>query len=318
MCKPIRAAAVVGPTASGKTALAIHLARRFATDVIGCDSMQIYRELEIGTAKPTKQERAAAHHRMIDFLDPALSYSAADYASDARREVLALTEAKRLPLFCGGTGLYLEAVRTGRHTEQPATDPALREALTREAAERGSAAMHEELRRIDPEAAAAIHPNNLRRVLRAIEIHRATGRTKSDRDAESRALPPFLELTVLSLVPADREALHRRIDRRVRAMVSEGLFEEVEGLLARGYLDPATTAGQAIGYKEAAAAIRGECTREAAIEQICYATHRYARRQLTWFRAIPGAIELSVPEGGLTEADCRRIGDTLASCLHLG
>ncbi len=295
-----RAVAVLGPTAVGKTELSLRLAEALGAEILGCDSMQIYRYMDIGTAKPTAAERAAVPHHMVDFLTPDLPYSAADYARDAAAAVKKVREAGKLPLFCGGTGLYLEAVRSARHGQGLAPNEAVRRALEAEAEARGGTAMYEDLRRIDPAAAAATHQNNLRRVLRALEIYRVTGRTKSDWDAETKRTPPALSLLTLGLMPPDREALHRRIDRRVDAMMEAGFYEEVGGLLARGYLRPDSTAGQAIGYRELAAVHRGEMTREAAIAEIKFATHRYARRQLTWFRAIPGIVWLPVSEDGAT------------------
>ena len=163
MKKP-RILAVVGPTASGKTSLAVALALRLGGEVISCDSMQIYRRMDVGTAKPTAEERARAPHHMVDFLSPDLAYSAADYAQDARTAIDGILSRGHLPILCGGTGLYLEAVRSGRHDELPAIDPAVREQLEREAAECGAEAMHRRLAEVDAPSAAAIHPNNLRRL----------------------------------------------------------------------------------------------------------------------------------------------------------
>ena len=295
-----RVVAIVGPTASGKTAFSLDVAERFGGEIVGCDSMQIYQRMDIGTAKPTAAERARVPHHMVDFLAPNLPYSAADYAQDALTAVGDILGRGRLPIFCGGTGLYLEAARSGRHEGLPAISPDVREALEAEAALCGADAMHARLAEVDPVSAAAIHPNNQRRVLRALEIFRATGKPKSEWDRESRERPPALSMLVLALFPTDRAALHARIDRRVDCMMEEGLAEEVSALYRDGLLSEGTTAGAAIGYKEYAAALRGECTEAEAVAEIKIATHRYARRQLTWFRAIEGAIHLSCDERGVT------------------
>ncbi len=300
-----RAVAIVGPTASGKTALSLALGEAFLGEIVGCDSMQIYRGMDIGTAKPTAEERARLPHHMFDFLSPDTPYSAADYAEDAMRSVLDILSRGRVPILVGGTGLYLEALRTARHEGLPAVPDALRAALLREAEERGAEAMYRELSQIDPEAAAAIHPHNQRRVLRALEIYRTTGRRKSELDAERASLAPRLSLLVFGLFPTDRAVLHERIDRRVDAMVAEGLRGEVEALLREGYLKEGTTAGAAIGYKEYAEAIRLEISEEEAIRRIKVATHRYARRQLTWFRATKDILPLACGKDGVEEEAVR-------------
>ena len=303
-----RAVAVVGPTASGKTDFALDLAEQYGGEIVGCDSMQIYRDMDIGTAKPTPAERARAPHTMIDFLPPDSPYSAGDYAADALEAIRGILSRGRLPILCGGTGLYLEAVRSGRHEGLPPVPEELRTALVAEADAVGGMEMHRRLAEIDPETAAAVHPNNLRRTLRALEIYYATGRKKSDWDAESRNRPPALSVLVLGLFPEDRAALRERIDRRVDRMVEAGLREEVTRLFDRGLLVGGTTAGAAIGYKEYAAALRGEITEAEAIEAIKVATHRYARRQLTWFRAVPDIVCLPCDAGGVT-APGRRIAE---------
>ena len=307
-----RAVAVVGPTASGKTELAIRLAERYGGEIVGCDSMQIYREMDIGTAKPTPAERARAPHTMIDFLPPEHAYSAADYAEDAMLAIRDILARGRIPILCGGTGLYLEAVRSGRHEGLPPVPDALRERLTAEAETLGAAEMHRRLAALDPKTAEAVHPNNLRRTLRALEIYYATGRPKSEWDEESRRHPPALSVLVLALFPTDRAALRERIDRRVDRMVEEGLRAEVERLYGRGLLAEGTTAGAAIGYKEYAAALRGEISEGEAIEAIKVATHRYARRQLTWFRAIPDAVHLPCDGGGVTPEGYRIAEEQIA------
>ena len=243
---------------------------------------------------------------MFDFLSPDTPYSAADYAEDAMRAVSDILARGRVPILVGGTGLYLEALRTGRHEGLPPVPAELRTALAKRAEEEGAEGMHRELLRLDPASGAAIHPNNVKRVLRALEIYYLTGRKKSELDAERAAGAPRLSLLVFGLFPTDRAVLHDRIDRRVDAMVREGLREEVEALLAAGYLGEGTTAGAAIGYKEYAEAIRGAIGEEEAIRQIKVATHRYARRQLTWFRATPGILPIPTGECGVPEEEIAR------------
>ncbi len=295
-----RAIAIVGPTASGKTALSLALGEALPSEIVCCDSMQIYRGMDIGTAKPTAEERARLPHHMVDFLSPDTPYSAADYAEDAMRALSGILSRGRVPILVGGTGLYLEALRTGRHEGLPPVPAALREELMKRAGEEGAEALYRELASVDPASSAAIHPNNVKRVLRALEIYYTTGRKKSELDAERAGGSPRVSLLVFGLFPTDRTVLHDRIDRRVDAMVGEGLRREVEALLAAGYLGESTTAGAAIGYKEYAEAIRGEISEEEAIRRIKVATHRYARRQLTWFRAIPDIVPIPTGEGGVS------------------
>lgn len=287
------AIAVVGPTASGKSALALLLAERFGGEIVSCDSMQIYRGMDIGTAKPTPEERRRVPHHMIDILDPDEPYSAADYGDAAARVATEILSRGKLPVFCGGTGLYLTAALTGRHGDAPPSDPALRAELTeRGKTEEGRAKLYGELAAVDPVSAAATHPNNLRRVVRALEIYRLTGKTKSVFDEESRNCPPRFDCLTLGLDFPERGALYRRIDRRVDEMTAAGLFDEAKTLWEKGYLAPGTTAGQAIGYRQFLPCFTGDLTPEEAAEEIKLATRRYAKRQLTWFRAQEGIVWL--------------------------
>ena len=287
------AIAVVGPTASGKSALALLLAERFGGEIVSCDSMQIYRGMDIGTAKPTPEERRRVPHHMIDILDPDEPYSAADYGDAAARVATEILSRGKLPVFCGGTGLYLTAALTGRHGDAPPSDPALRTELTeRGKTEEGRAKLYGELASVDPVSAAATHPNNLRRVVRALEIYRLTGKTKSVFDEESRNCPPRFDCLTLGLDFPERGALYRRIDRRVDEMTAAGLYNEAKTLWEKGYLAPGTTAGQAIGYRQFLPCFTGDLTPEEAAEEIKLATRRYAKRQLTWFRAQEGIVWL--------------------------
>ena len=296
------AIAVVGPTASGKSALALLLAERFGGEIVSCDSMQIYRGMDIGTAKPTPEERRRVPHHMIDILDPDEPYSAADYGDEAARVATEILSRGKLPVFCGGTGLYLTAALTGRHGEAPPSDPALRAELSeRGKTEEGRAKLYEELAALDPISAAATHKNNLRRVVRALEIYRLTGKPKSVFDEESRNCPPRFDCLTLGLDFPERGALYRRIDRRVDEMTAAGLYDEAKTLWEKGYLAPGTTAGQAIGYRQFLPCFTGDLTPEEAAEDIKLATRRYAKRQLTWFRAQEGIVWLDGGSPDLAE-----------------
>ena len=288
-----RVLAIVGPTASGKSALALTLAEKLGCEIVSCDSMQIYRGMDIGTAKPTPEERERVRHHMIDVRDPGEDYSAAEYGEDAARAVAEIFSRGKIPLFCGGTGLYLDAALTGRHAEAPAGDPAFRaELLARGESEEGRLALYRELKEVDPESAAATHPNNLRRVVRALEIYRVSGIPKSAFDRASRELPPQFDSLVIGIGFADRKELYRRIERRVDAMMEAGLPEEAETLRMRGLLTPDSTAGQAIGYRQFFPYFEGRATLDDVSREIKTATRRYAKRQLTWFRAKPGIVWL--------------------------
>lgn len=281
--------AVVGCTAGGKTALALELARRHGGEIVSCDSMQIYRGMDIGTAKPDKAECAGIPHWLLDVADPTdpRGYSCADYVRDARAAVADILARGKLPILCGGTGLYLDAFLRGGTFEVTDTDPALRASLAAYAAQNGAEALHRELEAVDPESAAAIHPNNVKRVIRALEIYRTTGRRKSDLDRASRTEDCPYRALVIGLRYSDRRILWDRIDRRVDAMMAAGLPEETRRLRAAGVFDLCPTAAQAIGYKELFPWLDGHATRAEAVEALKTATRRYAKRQTTWFAARP-------------------------------
>ncbi len=282
-----RILAVVGCTASGKTALSVELATRLGGEIVSCDSMQIYREMDIGTAKPDAAERRGIPHHLMDFLDPRdpAGYSCADYVRDARAAVEGILARGRLPILCGGTGLYLDAFLRGGTFEVTDTDPALRAELTALAEREGAEALHAILRELDPEAAEATHPNNVKRVVRAIEICRTTGRKKSDLDRESRAVASPYDALVVGLDYTDRALLYDRINRRVDTMLDMGLVEETRRLRESGVFDLCPTAAQAIGYKELFPYLDGKATLAECTEILQVATRHYAKRQLTWFRA---------------------------------
>ncbi len=283
---------VAGPTATGKTRLGILLAQRLGGEIVSADSMQIYRRMDVGTAKATAAERAEVPHHMLDVAEPDENYSVSRYVEEAARCCEDILARGKLPVIVGGTGLYIDSLLSGRDfagREEGAES--LRAELSARWEREGGEALLEELRSFDPERAAKLHPSDRRRIVRAIEIYRLTGETISAHDARTRALPPRYEAARIHLNYRDRAELYARIDARVDAMVAAGLFEEVAALLSSG-LSPSCTAMQAIGYKESAAALRGGISRAEAIEQIKRSSRRYAKRQLTWFSRSADALDL--------------------------
>lgn len=280
----IKAFAIAGPTASGKTALSLSVAEHFGCEIICCDSMQIYKEMDVGTAKATAAERARVPHHVVDFLDPRESFSAEGYREAAMEAARDITARGRIPLFVGGTGLYLDTLIRGT-AEAPKADVGYRDVMMRIAeGEGGIDTLWERLRNVDPESAAAIHKNNVKRVIRALEIYDATGVPKSELDRQTREVDPEIDICLLTLDVHDRENLYRRVDTRVDMMMEEGLLSEVTGLYERGMLQPETTAAQAIGYKEIVGYLEGKYALSEAVDSIKLASRRYAKRQLTWFR----------------------------------
>lgn len=281
----IKALAIAGPTASGKTTLSLGVAEYFGCEIISCDSMQIYKGMDVGTAKATAEERARIPHHLIDFLDPRESFSAQSYSEMATEAARDITERGRLPLFVGGTGLYLDTLMRGSGNDAPEADPEYRERLLYIARSDGGAEkLWERLRQVDPDSAATIHKNNVKRVIRALEIFDATGMPKSLLDARSREREPEIAVRLLTLDFHERENLYRRVDARVDVMMAEGLLEEARALYDGGMLSSESTAAQAIGYKELAEYFAGRRTLSEAVEDIKLASRRYAKRQLTWFR----------------------------------
>ncbi len=274
---------ITGPTASGKTALGVALARRLGGEVVSADSMQIYRGMDIGTAKPTPEEMQGVPHHMIDIADPAENYSVSRYAKEAAACVDDILARGKLPVVVGGTGLYIDSLIAGRTFADGTADTALRQELSERYDEIGGEGLLGELRKVDPERAAKLHPADKKRIVRAMEVYILTGRTITQHDAETRAVPPRYDAAKIALDFAVRQDLYDRIDRRVDIMVQQGLFDEVRALLAAGV--PADcTAMQAIGYKEAVAAVQGKAAPQDAVAAIQLASRRYAKRQLTWLR----------------------------------
>ena len=283
---------LAGPTASGKTALSLLLAEALNGEVVSADSMQIYRGMDIGTAKATKEEQAAAPHHMLDIVDPGEDYSVSRYVEDASRCCEDIFARGRQPILVGGTGLYIDSLLSGRSFAARAdASKELRAELNAEYDRLGGEAMLQKLGRFDPERAALLAPTDRRRIVRAIEIYRLTGKTISAHDKDTRTLPPAYDAVYAVLGFADRQRLYARIDDRVDRMAAQGLFVETADLLRRDIPDTSTCM-QAIGYRQAAQALRGECTREEAVAAIKQASRRYAKRQMTWFRRREDALNL--------------------------
>lgn len=279
-------AALVGPTGVGKTHVAIRLCERIDAEIISMDSMQIYRGMDIGTAKPTPQEMQAAPHHLIDIADPKESFTVADYRELAFESIDDIRSRGKLPLLVGGTGLYLNAISYEMSMGEKGADESLRAELRQVAeTEEGRAYLHDRLAKVDPQSARKLHPNDIRRVIRALEIFEVSGKEKSAQDDARREGPYRVLVYGLSL---PREEMYARIDARVDEMMATGLVHEVEALLSQG-IEPRPEGGamQAIGYKEIAAALRGEITMSRAVDLIKQRSRRYAKRQWTWFRHDP-------------------------------
>lgn len=275
---------ICGPTASGKTALAVALAKATGGEVVSADSMQIYRRMDIGTAKPTAEEMDGVPHHMLDVADPGEDYSVARYVADATACVEDILSRGKLPIVAGGTGLYIDNLLAGR--EFAAFTGAWRQKLQDRAQREGIEVLYRELEQVDPQRAAKLHLADEKRIIRALEVWHETGETITEHDRRTAALPPRYEAARIGLTFAERADMWDRIDRRVDQMMAAGLVEEVESLLSSG-VPESCTAMQAIGYKEMVAALReGRAVSEAA-EEIKLRSRQYAKRQLTWFRREP-------------------------------
>lgn len=294
----IKILAIVGPTGGGKSALALALAEELGGEIVSCDSMQIYRRMDVGTAKPTDEEQARVLHHMIDVAEPDEDFSCADYVERAALAIEDCAARGRLPILCGGTGLYLDALLRKNDFETMSADESLRAALADFAEKNGAVALWEELLRVDPESAKATHPNNLKRVIRALEIYRLSGMTKTELDRRSREGGFRYDACVIGLRYGERELLYRRIDRRVDQMLEMGLLAETEALAREGVFEKNRTAAQAIGYKELLPYLRGEISLESAVEDLKTATRHYAKRQGTWFSAKDYVRWIDMTENG--------------------
>ena len=276
---------IAGPTASGKTALSIALARELDGEIVSCDSMQVYRRMDIGTAKPTPEERAGIPHYMLDVAEPSEDFSVSRYCEMASPIVDDILSRDKTAIIVGGTGLYMDSLIRG-NTFAPYPATGRREELEALAAKEGIEAVLAQLREVDPESAQRLHPSDQKRIIRAMEVYLETGMTITEHNRRTQAIPPKYNPLWLALEDENRQDLYDRIDRRVDAMLDAGLLDEIRGLLDEG-VPPHCTAMQAIGYKEFLGALQGHCTVEEAAELVKKSSRHYAKRQLTWFRRNP-------------------------------
>ena len=312
VCEKIPVLALVGPTASGKTALAVRLAKQFDAEIISADSMQIYSDLYISTARPDTAEMQGVPHHLLGFLSADVPFSAADFCALAKKCIADIHARGRRVIVCGGTGLYVQSLLENITFTGEGGDPAFRAQMHALAASQGNAAVWRELAAVDPQGAQALHPNNLGRVIRALEIYRSTGLTTAQQHTLSRSVPSPYRSLVLCLDFFDRQNLYDRIDRRVHEMLRRGLEAEARHFFET-YGTDAGTARQAIGCKEFLPYFRGEISYDEAVESICRGTRRYAKRQLTWFRRMPDrqTIYADAPQDVFDQAMARIEADSL-------
>ena len=287
--------ALLGPTASGKSRLALELAANYPIEIVSVDSAQVYRGMDIGTAKPTPEERGAVPHHLIDLLDPTEAYSAGRFREDALRAIAEIHSRDRIPLLAGGTMLYYRALAVGMDDLPPA-DPRIRKQIDADAADKGWPAMHAELAKLDPRSAARLKPADAQRIQRALEVHRATGKPISEFQNRPKPGLPF-ELRAFSIIPEDRAELHRRIAERFDAMLKAGLVEELATLRKRFQLHPDLPSMRCVGYRQAWSFLEAKTDARELRESGIAATRQLAKRQLTWLRSLPG-LE---PAGRLAE-----------------
>ena len=274
---------VVGPTAVGKSALALELAKEYNGEIISCDSMQIYKGMDIGTAKPTKEEMLSFPHHLIDIKEPDENFSCADYATLAKNCIEDIRQRGKTPIFCGGTGLYLDSVLEIPSFCESAKDENYRKELEEFVKVHGAEELHKMLEEVDEISAKSTHANNIKRVIRALEIYKCTGIPKSEWDRRSKETPPPYESEIFFLNYSDRAALYSKIDLRVDIMIKNGLLDEARALYEKGMLKDNFTSYGAIGYKEFIPFFQGACSLNDCIERIKTSTRQYAKRQLTWF-----------------------------------
>ena len=291
---------IAGPTASGKTALSIQLAKEMGGEIVSCDSMQVYKDMDIGTAKPTLEEQEGIPHHMLSVAEPWEDFSVSRYCAMADPIVEDILRRGKSPIIVGGTGLYMDALIRG-NAFAPCPSTGRREELEALAASQGIEAVIEKLQKVDPESAARLHPSDQKRIIRAMEVYLETGMTITEHNRKTQEIPPKYQPIRFALTDRQRQTLYDRIDRRVDAMVEAGLMEEIQGLLARG-IPEKCTAMQAIGYKEFVSALHGECSMDEAARQVKQSSRRYAKRQLTWFRRNPENIWL-IREDGQTSME---------------
>lgn len=274
----IKTVFIVGPTASGKTGLGISLAEKFSGEIVSADSMQIYKGIHIASAAPDAEEMLGIPHHMLEFLDPSISYSVADYVKAARGIIADIENRDKCPFVVGGTGLYISSLADNTEYTEEETDYLLRSSLESRFDQIGARQMLKELAEFDPDTAARLHPNNRRRIIRAFEVYKTTGKTVTEQNELSHKGEEYIEPLLIGINYRDREKLYDRINLRVEIMLKNGLLEEAKTALSKN-----GGAVQAIGHKELAGYIKGECTLEDAAENLKRQTRRYAKRQLTWF-----------------------------------
>lgn len=283
---------VCGPTASGKTRLAVDLAKRFDGEIVSADSMQIYKKLDIASAKPAEEEKMGIPHHLMDFLEPTMGYSVADYVEKAREVIADINSRRKLPIICGGTGLYINSLVDNIKFDDTGYDYEYRESLRKIAEEKGNGELIRMLSEIDPESAERLHENNQSRVIRALEVYHISGKTMTEIQAESRRNPSPYEPCMM-MIDFDREILYERINKRVDIMLETGLLEEAREFFTH---DDYVTASQAIGYKELKPYFDGVSDLSECIEKLKQETRRYAKRQLTWFRKDNRIARISATE----------------------
>jgi len=286
---------VMGPTASGKTDLAIALQQHLPVELINVDSAQIYRQLDIGSAKPDKATLAAAPHRLIDILDPLETYSAADFIVDATREMAEITSRGKIPLLVGGTMLYFKALLEGL-SDMPPADAEVRAEILKHAQDFGWASVHEQLRAVDPVSAASLHPNHSQRIQRALEVYRISGVSMSAlrRAPNVGSVAESYNIKQIALLPNNRKLIHNRIHSRFYQMMEAGFEEEVRGLFQRGDLHEDLPAIRSVGYRQLWQYLQGQCSLDEAVEKGIIATRQLAKRQITWLRNWPSSCEIQV------------------------
>lgn len=292
---------LMGPTASGKTHLAIELVKHLPVDIISVDSALVYRDMNIGTAKPTAQEQALAPHRLIDICDPAQPYSVADFCRDARAEIEQSVAQGRIPLLVGGTMMYFKTLLEGL-SDMPATDSAIREQIYQEAAEKGWPELHKQLQAVDPKYAAELHPNHSHRIGRALELYRMSGKSMShfrQASPNDRWFTQTYRPIQLALIPPERSVLHERIEKRFLAMLKLGFVEEVRALLERGDLHSDLPAMRSVGYRQVWDYLAQAYDYETMIDKGVAATRQLAKRQLTWLRGWDDLFELPADEASM-------------------
>lgn len=300
---------VCGPTASGKTAAAVEIAKRFNGEVVSADSMQIYKGLCIATAKPSEQEMQGIPHHLIDFLDPDRSFSVADYVQLASSTIKDIFSRKKMPILCGGTGLYISSLVENVKFDDTGSDENIRKRLSDEALSKGNHFLWEKLAQIDPETAEKVHENNLPRVIRAIEVYELTGKKLSEHKIDSRREPSPYDTCIIGLTCENRDKLYEKINRRVDLMLENGLVDECRAVYESGELK---TAFQAIGFKELVPYFKGECGLEECIEKIKLGTRHYAKRQLTWFRNLNGINWIETDKFDTFEKNLKNIENIVA------